>query len=313
MHSSVIEDIHSILPAAGDRIKADEPMARHTSFRIGGPADIFIEARNAEEIIKLIKYCRKKNVNYTILGKGSNILVADKGIRGIVISIAEQYSGIKINQDSTFTADGKSITVQAGTSLASLSRQAALQNLTGLEFACGIPGTLGGAIMMNAGAYDGCMAQVVKKTVYLDSSLNICHMEGKEHLFAYRDSVFFHNDFIILQADLVLEKGNRDKINQKMADLNNRRRASQPLELASAGSAFKRPPGYYAGKLIYESGLQGTRVGDAQVSQKHAGFIVNLGSATADEVYALFQMVQEKVLRQTGVELLPEVRFLGEW
>ena len=312
-YMSLIAEIKELLPAVGSRLRPEELMALHTSFRIGGPADIFFEAEAVDEVILLIEYCRNKGLPYTILGRGSNVLVADRGIRGVVISIADHFAGIALEEKNNDDDKRKLFTVKAGTGLTYLSRYMAKLSLSGLEFACGIPGTLGGAIMMNAGAYDGCMEQVISRTVYLNEDLAICSISGSEHRFSYRDSIFAHNNFIILQADLVMVNGDKTEILARMAELNRRRQASQPLELASAGSAFKRPAGFYAGRLICDSGLQGARIGDAQVSEKHAGFIVNLGAATAGDVYSLFHLVREKVYRRTGVEMIPEVRFIGEW
>ncbi|HAL74517.1 MAG TPA: hypothetical protein DCM45_05415 [Clostridiales bacterium] len=301
----LLSDLKRLLPLAGSRLSADEPMAAHTSFRIGGPADIFFEPASDDEIILMASYCQERDIPLTILGNGSNILVADAGIRGVVIAIGEPMAGI-IQQDDLVMAG-------AGTRLATLSSWAANHGLSGLEFASGIPGTLGGAILMNAGAYDHCMAEVMVLTEFLDEKLQVSAVVRQEHQFAYRSSIFERRCLIITRACLQLTPDEPQAIIARIADLNQRRRASQPLELPSAGSAFKRPAGYYASKLISDCGLKGCRIGDAQVSEKHAGFIVNVGKACATDTRRLFKYVRQVVADRTGVTLEPEVRFIGDW
>ena len=301
-----------LLPDAGNRIKLNEPMKDHTSFRIGGPADLFFEPVSTEEIIQTVNLCDELDIPLTILGRGSNVLVSDLGIRGVVIAISDLFSGIEPSHLDTEDHD-RSLYVKAGTRLASLASFAAREQLRGLEFASGIPGTLGGAIIMNAGAYDGCMADVITQTEFIDYKGIIHTLEGSQHDFSYRHSYFSSHAGIILHARLKLHLGDSQAILAKMADFNLRRQKSQPLDLPSAGSAFKRPAGHYAGKLIADHGLQGCRIGDAQVSLKHAGFIVNRGEATASDVKALFNKVSDDVYNKTGVRLKPEVKFVGEW
>jgi UDP-N-acetylmuramate dehydrogenase len=302
---ALIDDLKQIFPNAGASLQADVPMSSHTTFKIGGPADIYFEPSHAEEIVTAIRHCQQRGIPYLIIGNGSNILVADAGIRGVVISIGDRYSGIGWQ-------DGKML-VKAGTRLAALSGFAAQHGFCGLEFASGIPGTLGGAILMNAGAYEHCMADIVTVTEYLDDHLDLRQRRGADHQFNYRDSFFSSRNCIILQAYLQLTPDDPAAIMSRITILSSRRRASQPLDLPSAGSAFKRPDGQYAGKLISDCGLKGFRLGNAQVSEKHAGFIVNLGQARADDIRRLFEKIQEIVASRTGVLLEPEVRFVGDW
>lgn len=302
---SMMKDLLNLLPAAAGRLKADEPMSAHSTFRIGGPADIYFEPADDEEILAVARYCRARDIPLTVLGNGSNILVADRGIRGVVLAISEPMAGIERKDDL--------ILAGAGTRLAALSAFAAQNSLTGLEFASGIPGTLGGAILMNAGAYDQCMADVIVLTEFMDADLTIRALVRGEHDFGYRTSYFCRHPGLVLRACLQLKPGDQQEILARMADLGQRRRSSQPLELPSAGSAFKRPQGYFAGKLISDSGLKGCREGNAQVSEKHAGFIVNLGQACAADTRRLFDRVRKAVAESTGVYLEPEVRFIGDW
>ena len=302
---NLLNELSGLVPAAAGRLAADVPMSAHSTFRIGGKADIFFEPANTEEIITAMQFCRERDVPLTILGNGSNILVSDRGIRGLVMAIGEPMAGIR-RQDDLLVAG-------AGTRLAALAAFAAQNGLAGLEFASGIPGTLGGAILMNAGAYDHCMAEVVVLTEYLDERLTVRAAVRDEHQFSYRHSLFCGQRYIILRACIQLTQDQPEAIFTRMADLGQRRRASQPLEFPSAGSAFKRPAGHYAGKLISECGLKGYRIGSAQVSEKHAGFIVNIGDACAADTRKLFDHVRSVVADQTGVDLEPEVRFIGDW
>lgn len=299
------QTLSALTSQAGERLRFDEPMSLHSSFRIGGSADAFFEPVETGEIAQAIRFCRTHELPCTIIGNGTNILVADQGIRGLVLAIGDHFSGIE-------PVDG-SFTVQAGTRLSALAARAAQLHYTGLEFASGIPGTLGGAVQMNAGAYDACMRDVVVQTDYIDEQLKQRTITGTEHGFDYRRSIFSDRNVIILRSRLELKQGDYAGIIAKMADLADRRRRSQPLDLPSAGSIFKRPAGFFAGKLISDSGLKGCRVGDAQVSEKHAGFIVNLGQATAGDVRRLLEHVQETVLYKTGVRLEPEIKFIGDW
>lgn len=279
----------------------DEPMSRHTSFRIGGAADFMVFPESIEEMQQIFRLCKEENVPITVLGNGSNVLVSDDGIEGVVISVSDKLSDIEIC--------GENIFAQAGVMLATLSNAAAKASLSGLEFASGIPGTLGGAIVMNAGAYGGEMKDVIETVGVMDSDGNVLEIAGKDAKFGYRTSVF--SDYLVLYAKMRLEKGNQAEIKEKMAELNAKRREKQPLNFPSAGSTFKRPQGYFAGKLIEDAGLKGYRVGGAAVSEKHSGFVVNTGGATAKDVKTLIDDVRKKVKHNFGVELEREVKYIG--
>ncbi len=302
---SQTDELKKLLPASDNRLTADEPMKNHTTFRLGGPADLYFEPANSEEIVKVARYCRENEIALTVLGNGSNVLVSDQGIRGVVMAIGDSMADIERRDDLLLAG--------AGTRLSALAAFAAQNGLAGLEFGAGIPGTLGGAILMNAGAYDHCMAEIVVLTEFLDGQFDLQAKVRAEHAFAYRHSYFSDNSSIILRACIQLCPDEPQAILARMADLGIRRRTSQPMDLPSAGSAFKRPPGFFAGKLISECGLQGCRVGQAQVSEKHAGFIVNLGDASASDTRRLFEHVRKTVWEKTGVQLEPEVRFVGDW
>lgn len=302
---SFVDQLYQIIPEASGRVRLDEPMDGHTTFQVGGPADFFIEPESETEIIRILHLVAGYHLPLTLLGNGSNVVVSDRGIRGAVLCIGSTYARIDL-QDSV-------IRVQAGAQLASVAAFAARQGLCGMEFASGIPGTVGGAVMMNAGAYDHCMAEIVRQTRYIDQYGCVQEVFADQHDFAYRKSCFTGRHDIILETTLVLRRDDPALIWERMTDLARRRRASQPLEYPSAGSAFKRPPGYYAGKLIADCGLKGCRIGGAEVSAKHAGFVVNIGGATADDIRRLFRHVQTVVAEQAGVHLEPEVRFIGDW
>lgn len=291
------------LKLCAKNVTEKESMKQHTSFKIGGDADFMVFAENAEEIRAVIGVCEKHGVKYTVLGNGSNVLVSDRGIEGVVIKIAEGMSEVRI-------ADNK-ILAKTGVLLSTLSRKAAEAGLSGLEFAAGIPGTLGGALFMNAGAYGGELKDVCTKVTYMNKNGEIIEIPGEEAGFGYRKSIFSGGEYVILGAELILQQGNKEEIFGKMAELNARRREKQPLNLPSAGSTFKRPEGYFAGQLIEETGLKGFRVGGAEVSEKHSGFVVNVGNAAAEDVKQLIKNVQERVFERFGVMLEPEVRFIG--
>lgn len=282
----------------------NEPMSRHTTFRIGGPADYFVTPTDKEEIKKIIKFCREAQIPFYVIGNGSNLLVGDRGYRGVIIQIFKQMSKIDV--------DGEQITAQAGALLSKVASAALDASLTGFEFASGIPGTLGGALRMNAGAYGGEMKQVVRSADVLTPDGEIITLTVDELGMGYRTSVISKNDYVVIDAILQLKKGNQEEIQAQMADLRERRVSKQPLEYGSAGSTFKRPEGYFAGKLIDDAGLRGFRVGDAQVSEKHCGFVINRGNATAAEVLELMRIVTERVEEKFGVRLQPEVRCIGE-
>lgn len=282
----------------------NEPMSLHTSFRTGGPAEVFIKAESTENIISAIDIAKKYNKQYIITGNGSNILVKDGGIDGIVINIGNEMSKIK--------CDGTKIYAQAGAMLSALATAAADEELTGLEFASGIPGTVGGAVFMNAGAYDGEIKDVIEYADVIDSEGNTNRLIKDELELSYRHSVIAEKNMIVVGAMFNLNKGIKKNITDKMADFAKRRRDKQPLNYPSAGSTFKRPEGYFAGKLIEDSGLKGKTVGGAQVSEKHAGFVVNIGNATSSDIIALMDGCIETVYNKFGVKLEPEVRILGK-
>ena len=283
---------------------AQEPMAKHTSFRIGGPADVLAQPADEAELAALLKRAAEHAVPVTLIGNGSNLLVRDKGIRGLVIKLGNLFSGVEVC--------GNTLTFGCGVSLAMASKKAASLSLSGLEFAVGIPGTIGGAVYMNAGAYDGEMAKVVTKVRVMDEQGKTSELAASELDFAYRHTALQNSGRIVTSVTVSLVPGDADAIAAKMADFSQRRISKQPLELPSAGSMFKRPPGYFAGTLIDQTGLKGYTVGGAQVSTKHAGFVVNIGGATASDVLQLISDVQSKVFAAHGVHLEPEVLVLGE-
>ena len=282
----------------------EEPMAKHTSFRIGGPADVLAQPGNEAELAELLKRAADHAVSVTLVGNGSNLLVRDKGIRGLVIKLSNLFSSI--------TVEGNVLTFGSGISLAMASKKAASLSLSGLEFAVGIPGTIGGAVYMNAGAYDGEMAKVVTSVQVMDRQGQSSQLKADELDFSYRHTALQNSGLIVTSVTVSLQPGEAESIKAKMDDFSQRRIAKQPLELPSAGSMFKRPVGYFAGTLIEQTGLKGYTVGGAQVSTKHAGFVVNVGGATAKDVLQLIRDVQDRVLAAQGVQLEPEVLVLGE-
>ena len=283
----------------------EEPLRDHTTFKVGGKADAFLSVNNEEELKKAVKLCKEKNVPYFILGNGSNLLVSDGGFRGLVISIGSQMAQIAVN--------GTRITAQAGALLSTVAQTAAKNSLTGMEFASGIPGSIGGAIVMNAGAYDGEMKMIVETVTLLTEEGEVRIFTCEEMEFGYRTSRIKREKDIVLSVTLSLSKGDAMAIQDKMKDFAARRREKQPLEYPSAGSTFKRPEGMFAGKLIMDAGLRGYSVGGAQVSEKHCGFVINKGGATASEIYTLIGDVQNKVRTEFGVTLEPEVILVGDF
>jgi UDP-N-acetylmuramate dehydrogenase len=303
----VIDDIMQQLLCSvpGLNVKTNEPMSRHTTFRIGGPADLWCRPNTIDELIETVQFATNKGIPFQIIGNGSNLLVRDGGIRGLVIETTA------LNRIAD--RDDNVIEVECGVSLSDLVLYAMERSFTGLEFAYGIPGTVGGAVYMNAGAYGGEMKNCVIETDYIDSSGNIHTLAGDEHRFCYRGSFFTeHPECVILRTRLKLSAGDKEKIQECMSELMGKREASQPLQYPSAGSFFKRPKGYYAGKLISDSELRGARCGDAEVSQKHAGFIINAGNANCSDVLCLMETVQSTVKKRFGVDLEPEVKIIGE-
>lgn len=281
-----------------------EPMSRHTSFRIGGPADVMALPQNESELQALLLKARASRTPVTLIGNGSNLLVRDKGIRGLVVKLGNMLNDIE--------AKGSSITFGSGVSLALAPKKAASLGLSGLEFAVGIPGSIGGAVYMNAGAYDGEMAKVVAAVRVMNAAGELKELKAEQLDFAYRHTALQGSGWFVTSVTVALQPGEQEAIDAKMADFSQRRISKQPLELPSAGSMFKRPPGYFAGTLIDQTGLKGYTVGGAQVSRKHAGFVVNIGGATAADVLQLIADVQEKVYAAHGVRLEPEVLVLGE-
>ena len=286
-------------------IKYNELMSQHTSFKVGGPADIFIEPADLEELKKSLDFVRRQGIPYYVIGNGTNLLIGDKGIRGAIIKVGENFGNIEIA--------GEEVIAECGVLLSTLSKMVARNALTGLEFASGIPGYLGGAIAMNAGAYGGEMKDIVEWVEVLDENLELQRYTNSEMEFVYRKSIVEPRNLIVVRCMMKLKKGNQEEINDIMADLNLKRKTKQPLHLPSAGSTFKRPPGYYAGKLIEDAGLRGFGIGGAQVSELHCGFVVNNGNATARDVYDLIKHVQQTVFNQFGVHVETEVKMLGEF
>ena len=288
-----------------EQVLRDEPMKKHTTFRVGGPADYFTMPAAKEEVKKVVDICKKMQIPYYILGNGSNLLVSDAGYRGVIIQLYKGMSSIEV--------EGTRIRAQAGASLAKIANAALEASLAGFEFAAGIPGTIGGACVMNAGAYGGEMRDVLKEVLVLTQDGEFITLQSEELELGYRTSVIAKKDYIVLEAVVELKPGKAGEIKAVMDDLREKRVSKQPLEYPSAGSTFKRPEGYFAGKLIQDAGLRGFQVGGAKVSEKHCGFVINAGDATAQDVASLMRQVSEKVEEQFGVTLEPEVKKLGEF
>lgn len=295
--------IQDVLTIQSECVKKDVPMSEITTFRIGGPADLFIEPQTQKGFSRLISLCREKNVPFMVIGAGSNLLVSDRGVDGVVFRLSGGFDKVEIS--------GTEMVSGAATSLAKLAKSAQRAGLSGLEFASGIPGSVGGAVFMNAGAYGGEMKDVVRETTYLDENGDLQTVAGDAHNFSYRESVFSGGGKYILSTRMQLVPKDPDEISETMRELNSRRKEKQPLEKPSAGSTFKRPTGHFAGKLIEDAGLKGYCVGGACVSEKHAGFVVNNGGATCDDVVRLMEHVQKMVFEKFGVHLEPEVRVIG--
>lgn len=287
-----------------ENIKLDEPMKKHISFRVGGPADILVKPTTEQQLSDIIKLIKKENVPYLIIGNGSNLLIKDGGIRGVVIEISNNFNHFEI--------EGKKVKIQAGALLSVVGKAVLREELKGFEFAAGIPGTLGGALAMNAGAYGGEMKDIVKSVKLMDTDGNIFEFTNEDMEFGYRRSILSKTDYIVLSAEIELEKGNHEEIKATMMDFTQRRVTKQPLSLPSAGSTFKRPEGHFAGKLIEDSGLRGLTLRGAQVSEKHCGFVVNLGNAKAKDLLELMYVVKSTVNAKFGIMLEEEVKILGE-
>ncbi len=289
----------------GEQFIFHAPMSEHTTFKIGGAADVLIFPSNIEEVAAIIRLADEFNLPCTILGNGSNVLILDKGIRGVVIKFSDKFFG-------TIRAEGEKIIAGAGAMLKDVSKFAAEKSLSGLEFAVGIPGSIGGAIYMNAGAYGGEMKNIVAKVIAVSKSAEILTFNADSLNLGYRQSIFQQNGCAICEVELNLVQGNFDEIKNQMAEFTRKRESKQPLEFPSAGSTFKRPKGNFAGTLIDKTGLKGLKVGGAMVSEKHAGFVVNAGGATAEDVLNLIAEVRRRVNEMHGVTLTPEVRIIGE-
>lgn len=288
-----------------ERVLLDEPMKKHTTFRVGGDADYFVMPRTTVEVKGVVALCQKENLPYYILGNGSNLLVGDKGYRGVIIQIYKEMNEI--------TVEGDRIRVQAGALLSKVGSVALEAGLTGFEFAAGIPGAVGGAVVMNAGAYGGEMKDILASATVLTQDGEVLKLSNEELELGYRTSVVAKNNYVVLEAEYQLQVGDKAAIRARMDELKVQRVTKQPLEYPSAGSTFKRPEGYFAGKLIQDAGLRGFQVGGAQVSEKHCGFVVNKDNATAADIVELMNQVSEKVFQEFGVTLEPEVKRLGEF
>lgn len=294
--------IQNIISLAGEtNIKLNEPMAKHTTFKIGGAADIFVTPETKEALLEIIEYCKAENIPVTVVGNGSNLLVSDDGIDGVVIC-TEKMNYVNLEENL--------ITSGAGAFLAVVANTAAKSGLAGLEFAAGIPGTVGGGTFMNAGAYGGELKDVIETVTALDKDGNIKVFKNADCEFGYRTSIFGAG-YVILEVTFRLKKGNKEEILDIMKDLSQRRRDKQPLEYPSAGSTFKRPEGYFAGKLIEDAGLKGYSIGGAQVSEKHSGFVINKGGATAKDVLDLVKYIKHQVKEKFGVDLQEEIKLIG--
>jgi UDP-N-acetylmuramate dehydrogenase len=293
--------LYNILTA--ENILIDEPMKNHTSFKVGGPADALVTPESYEEVVNVIKLCNENKVPYYILGKGSNLIVRDGGFRGIII---------KLTKLDEITVEAERITVQSGVDLCKVSKIALENNLTGFEFACGIPGTVGGAVTMNAGAYNGEISQVIDSALVVDINGNLIKLNKEQLELGYRMSAIQKYNYTVMEVSFKLSYGEFEKIKARIDDLTKKREDKQPLEYPSAGSTFKRPEGYFTGQLIEESSLKGFSIGGAQVSEKHAGFIINKENATAMDILNLIAHVQQVIKARYDVELHPEVRIIGE-
>ena len=300
--TTFVSELSKSIPTG--RILLNEPMSEHTTFAVGGPADVLVLPESVKEMSLAIRAARRLDLVVTVLGGGSNVLVRDGGIRGVVI----QLQSLK----KTLACHDRKILASAGYMLKDVCQFAQENGLTGMEFACGIPGTLGGAVFMNAGAYDGEMSHVVSRVRVVDRKGSVRTYEAPDFGFSYRQSRFQKSQEFVVEVELTLRSGKGDEIQAKMDDLMHRRRSKQPLEMHSAGSTFKRPPGYIAGTLIDQTGLKGLSCGDAQVSTKHAGFVVNTGHASAKDVLNVIHEVQARVEQAHGVHLETEVRIIGE-
>ena len=302
MYTDFLKEIALFIEA--EDIKTDEMMNKHTSFRVGGPAKVFLTVHSEESLRNILLALKRYELPYFVLGNGSNLLVSDEGYDGVMVYLGEEFSEVEIN--------GTQMRAKAAALLGKVARMAMEEGLAGLEFAAGIPGSLGGGVVMNAGAYGGELSQVVTKVRAMNPDGEIVELEKNQLLLGYRTSIFKTQPFVILEVFMELQKGNKEEILGKIKEYTKARVEKQPLEYPSAGSTFKRPEGHFAGKLIMDAGLRGYRIGDAQVSEKHCGFVINRGNATATEIKALMEDVAKKVKEEFGVDLEAEVILLGK-
>jgi len=287
-----------------DRIKYDESMKKYTTVKVGGNADVIVFPNSTDEIVSIIKYCNENKINFYVIGNGSNLLVKDEGIRGVVIKLGHRFSDIKV--------DGNKITALSGAMMPAISIAAKKESLEGFEFACGIPGTIGGGIKMNAGAYGYDISNTIESVTYLDDGYNIKTIKNQDCMFGYRESIFLNNPkYVILSGTFNLKKGKILEIEKKMIENSEARKMKQPLEYPNFGSVFKRPEGYFVGKLVDDAGLRGYKIGGAQVSTKHSGFIVNIDNATCKDILDLIEYIQKIVFEKFKVKLTTEVVVLG--
>ena len=303
INSSIYEFIISKVPA--NQVYIDEPMSKHTTFKVGGNADIFVKISDTDQLRELIKCFKRASIPFFIKGNGSNILVSDRGYQGVVLEIAELFNEI--------TIEGTTVKVSSGALMSTVSKKVMEAGLKGMEFASGIPGTIGGGVVMNAGAYGGELKDIVTEVYVLNEDGEILRLDNKAMEFGYRSSVIKNRSLVVLSVSLSLVRGDIAQIKATMDDLTQKRVSKQPLEYPSAGSTFKRPDGYFAGKLIMDTGLRGYTLGGAAVSEKHCGFVINKGQATATDIYELIQEIQDKVKVKFDVNLEPEVIFLGDF
>ena len=302
MYTDFLNEIASYMKA--EDIKTDEILSKYTTFRVGGPAKVFLTIHSEEELRNIFLALKKQNLPYFILGNGSNLLVSDEGYEGVILYLGEEFQDVEVSDTQ--------IKAKAAALLGKVARMAMEEELAGLEFAAGIPGSIGGGVVMNAGAYGGELSQVITKVRAMNPDGEVITLEKEELLLGYRTSIFKTKPFVILEVFMELQKGNKEEIQGKMKEYTKARVEKQPLEYPSAGSTFKRPEGYFAGKLIMDAGLRGYRVGDAQVSEKHCGFVINRGNATAGEIKTLMSDVAKKVKEEFGVDLEAEVILLGK-
>ena len=301
VEEALIDELTGIVGA--DAVRCEAPLSACTTFRIGGPAEVLVEPSSAQQVADAVAACRAAGAPVRVMGLGSDLLVADAGLVGVVVRLAERFAGVRV--------DGARIVADAGASNEAVARAAQAAELAGYEFASGIPGTVGGAAIMNAGAYDGEFADVCVRVRCLTPAGEIVDVPAAQAGWGYRKSMMSDEDYVVLECELALTPDDAGAVQARMDDLAARRAAKQPLDMPSAGSTFKRPTGYFVGKLVQDAGLRGFRVGGAQVSEKHTGFVVNAGGATAADVRALIAAVQERIFAREGVRLEPEVRMWG--